>query len=426
MNGQVSDLLQAGPMVGYADYREALIWVQTTESAKVQIAFWNDEEERRITESVITEEEDAFVAKLFPSKLTYGKEYKYELLINGKVVIRPYELSFQALEYWQYRSDPPEIQFALGSCYYNNEPKDDRPGRPYGAEFGIFDNILAKQPDFMMWLGDNTYLRTPDLYSRDGILHRYTRDRSNAQLQALLGSVHNYAIWDDHDYGPNDSDRTYELKNQTEEIFNLFWGNPNTNQTGTGGITGKFHWGDLDFFLLDNRYHRDANRMKSDDKELLGRAQIDWLINSMVSSRAPFKFVCIGGQTVSSAAVYENYANYTKERDYLLQRLEEEKIEGVIFLSGDRHHSEISKMDRQDAYPLHDFTCSPLTSGTHKYRDEGNKYAIEGFTYNEKNFGFIEVVGPRKKRKLVYTLYDNLGNQIYQYNLNAADLRYTD
>lgn len=426
VSSQDNTLLQSGPMVGFSDYREVLIWVQTKESADVRISYWNTEEPRRTTSVVTTKKEDAFIAKLYPDSLTYGQKYSYELFINGAKVERPYDLSFQSLNYWQYRTDPPEIQFALGSCYYNNEPKDDRPGRPYGDQFGIFDQILAKQPDFMMWLGDNTYLRTPDLYSKRGLLHRYTRDRSNSELQALLGSVHNYAIWDDHDYGPNDSDQTYELKEETERIFNLFWGNPNTNLTGEGGITGRFHWGDIEFFLLDNRYHRDPNRLKSEDKVLLGNAQVEWLIKSLVSSRATFKFVCIGGQTVSSADVYENYATFSKERDYLLKRLDEEKIEGVIFLSGDRHHSEISRMDRQGAYPLHDFTCSPLTSGTHKYRDEGNKYAIAGLTYNEKNFGFIEVVGPRKKRSLVYTLYDNLGNQIYQYNLAASDLTYPD
>lgn len=32
--------LQAGPMNGYVTFREAAIWVQTTESAKVTAVYW--------------------------------------------------------------------------------------------------------------------------------------------------------------------------------------------------------------------------------------------------------------------------------------------------------------------------------------------------------------------------------------------------
>ena len=34
------NLLQSGPMVGYSDFREALIWVQTTEAAEVKIGYF--------------------------------------------------------------------------------------------------------------------------------------------------------------------------------------------------------------------------------------------------------------------------------------------------------------------------------------------------------------------------------------------------
>ena len=68
------------------------------------------------------------------------------------------------------------------------------------------------------------------------------------------------------------------------------------------------------------------------------------MINALSYSEAPFKFIAIGGQVLSSGAVYENYANYPEERKYLLDKIREAKIEGVIFLDGDRHHSVLSKM----------------------------------------------------------------------------------
>jgi len=35
-----ADLLQSGPMLGYSEMKEVLLWVQTKEKAKVQFAYW--------------------------------------------------------------------------------------------------------------------------------------------------------------------------------------------------------------------------------------------------------------------------------------------------------------------------------------------------------------------------------------------------
>ena len=419
-----SSLLQSGPMLGYSGFREVLVWVQTTDEASVKIGYFKEGENERFTDVFKTTKEADYIAKLFPQDLEYGQSYTYKLYLNNQLVAFDYPLSFQTQTLWQWRTDPPEFSFAIGSCFYANETKDDRPGKPYGGEYTIFNSIHQKAPDFMMWLGDNVYLRTPDFLTNTGIRHRFRHARSIPELQPLLSSTHHYAIWDDHDYGPNDADRSYVNKQLTEKAFNDYWGNPNTDATNKGGITGQFMWQDVAFFLLDNRYHRAPNKLRSDDKALLGRNQIDWLIDALRSTRAPFKFICIGGQTVSNAAVYENYATYPTEREYLLQRIEEEKIEGVIFLSGDRHHTEISKMPRSSSYPLHDFTCSPLTSGTHRPKDENNDFILKDKTYYERNFGIITISGSRTDRQLKLTIYNSQGQAQWDYNVSARELKY--
>lgn len=145
----------------------------------------------------------------------------------------------------------------------------------------------------------------------------------------------------------------------------------------------------VEFFMMDDRYHRAPNDATDPNKDYLGKEQLDWLIDALTSSKAPFKIVMIGGQVISNAAVFENYATFPRERNELLNRLNQEKIEGVIFLSGDRHHTEISKLDRPGAYPLIDITCSPLTAGNHQPRDEGNTLQLAGKTFYERNFGII-------------------------------------
>ena len=317
------DLVKSGPMVGYSTMQEVLLWVQTSENAKVHFEYYEIENPtiRFKTDEKITVKKTGFVAKLLADEVLPGKKYNYEIFINDLKVERDYKMEFQAQELWKWRTDPPDVSFVIGSCSYVNEPQFDRPGEPYGSNFEIFNSINIKSPDFMLWLGDNTYLRESDWNSRTGFIKRYSHTRALSELQPLLASTHHYATWDDHDYGPNNSDGSFWLKETASEIFKLFWTNPNYDVTGKGGITGFFQWSDLDFFLLDNRYHRTSNNNFTGNRQILGKDQIDWLINALTFSQATFKFIAMGGQVISSGAVYENYATYPEERKYLLDKI---------------------------------------------------------------------------------------------------------
>ena len=279
----------------------------------------------------------------------------------------------------------------------------------------------------MVWMGDNTYLREVDWNSRTGFLHRYTHTRSLEELQPLLASTHHYAIWDDHDYGPNDSDGSYWLKETASEIFKLFWGNPNYDVIGEGGITGSFQWADLQFFLLDNRYYRTSDNNFTENRQMLGKKQIDWLINALTSSQAPFKFIVIGGPVLSTEAWYENYATFADERHYLLQKIREAKIEGVIFLDGDRHHTILSVYkENKDVYPLYDLTCSSLTAGVSSNSEALNTNGIEETFVIQHNFGLLNVSGPRLDRVLNISICDKDGKVLWTRNIREQDLKYKD
>ena len=66
-------------------------------------------------------------------------------------------------------------------------------------------------------------------------------------------------------------------------------------------------------------------------------------------------------------------------------------------MSGDRHHTEISRMERPEAYPLIDITCSPLTSGVHNPGDEGNTYQVKRKTFNEEKLWHCQCFWSSKK-----------------------------
>lgn len=421
------NLLQSGPMVGYSTMREALLWVQTTQGSEVYFEYFDSQnpKKRFKTATYTTNQKEGFVAKLIADKILPGKEYSYEVYINGKKVVKPYPMKFQSQTLWQWRTDPPEVNFAIGSCTFINEERFDRAGKPYGSGYEIFQSIHEKKPDFMLWLGDNTYLREADWNSRTGIVHRYTHTRSLKELQPLLASTHHYAIWDDHDFGPNDSDGSFVMKRTASEVFKLFWGNPNYDVIEKGGITGAFEWADLHFFLLDNRYYRTSNKNFTGKRQLLGKKQINWLINALASSKAPFKFIAIGGQVLSTEAAHENYATFPKERAYLLNKIREAKIEGVIFLDGDRHHTALSKMQENASfYPLYDLTCSPLTSGAYPSEEKANEFKLKETLFGKQNFGILNVSGPRTNRVLTITIFDKTGTQVWTKVINAMDLKY--
>lgn len=419
-------LLQSGPMVGYSTMREVVVWVQTKAPAKVQILYWEkgNPNPQHYSDPVQTEKSSAYTAHILADKVQPGKTYKYTLLINGKKVSRPYELEFKSQSLWQHRTDPPTVKFAVGSCAFMNDEPYDRPGNPYGGQPEIFTSIHAKKPEMMVWLGDNVYLREADWNSRTGIQYRYTHDRALSELQPLLGSTHHYATWDDHDFGPNDSDRGYQMKETTLETFKDFWANPGYGIDGDPGVYGSFQWADLQFFMLDNRYHRTPNDCKTCNCTWLGETQYQWLIDGLKTSKAPFKFVCIGGQVISGEAKFETYINQCpEERKKLIDKIVAEKIDGVIFMDGDRHHTELSKYQPTGFYPLYDLTVSPLTSGAYDGDPTVNKYYVDGTYVGKRNFGLLEVTGPEKDRKLKIGIYDVNGAEIWNREIAAKELK---
>lgn len=422
-----ADLLRSGPMVGYSEMREVMLWVQTKTPAKVKIAYFDqaNPSAKLYTKEILTDPDKACATHLVAT-VEPGIRYQYELYINDQLVNFNYPLTFQSQALWHWRTDPPNFKFAFGSCAYTNEDPYDRPGKPYGGEYVIYQSIFDKHPDFMIWGGDNIYLREPDWNTRTGILHRYTHFRSLPEIQPLWASVHHYAIWDDHDFGPNDSDRGFWMKEQTFEAFKLFWANPNYNLTGQGGITGTFFWNDVQFFLLDNRYFRSPNNLVEGDKEMFGKAQLQWLIDALTYSQASFKVIVTGGQLFNNALVYENYINHhAEEREIFLNALRKANIPGVVVLSGDRHHTEMTKFTDNMPYPFYEITISPLTSGSAGDRaaSEPNNYRIPGTYFGDRNFSMVEVSGELKNRKMTITVFDNKGGEVWKQEILAQDLK---
>ncbi|WP_136669269.1 alkaline phosphatase [Flavobacterium sp. H122] len=423
-----NSLLQSGPMVGYCEMTEAKIWVQTTTAANVKIMYSpaDNVKEIQYSNEVLTNKDSGYTAHLVLDGLSPGKKYNYVVYINNKKVNLPYETTFSSKKLWQWRENAPDFTVALGSCTYVNQPEVDRPGKPYGSEYEIFTSIAGKNPDIMLWGGDNIYLREADWDSKTGVYHRYTHTRSIKEIQPLLARAQNFAIWDDHDFGPNDADRSYYFKNVTQKAFKDFWANKSygLDAAQSQGTFSTFNWGDAQFFLLDDRFFKSPNDRVTGQRTLLGKEQLEWLIDALSASKASFKIIVIGGQVLNSAAKYENYETYPEEKEYLLSEIEKNKVRGVLFISGDRHFSELSMLPRPSSYSLYDWTVSPLTSGaSNSAEKEENKYRVAGSLFMQHNFGTISFSGDKDNRQLKLSLFDKDGKELWNKVITKKELQ---
>lgn len=402
-------------MAGPPDLMETTIWMQCHGPCTANITYWPVAEPgKTVTTKLQTSDADRAHAMDFRlGPLVPGTNYNYSVSVDGTRITFADTLTFRTQTLWKHRTDPPPFKLALGSCTYINEPAYDRPGRSYGDSYGVFDAIAAKDPDVMLWLGDNVYLREPDWGSWSGFLHRYTHTRSTTEMQRLLRSTSHAAIWDDHDFGPNDGDASFVGAKMAREAFDIFWPNPTNGVPGVEGTTSMFSYYDADIFLMDDRTFRVPGENKTSEPAMLGSEQVEWLIRALKYSDASFKLVAVGSQVLNPAAVYENMSTIPKERDELLRRIEEEGIKGVVFLTGDRHFTELSTLQLKDGRTIYDLTTSPITSGPYAPK-ETNALRVEGTLVDQRNFGTLEFSGAKGARTMLIRVFDNTGKQLWE------------
>lgn len=430
--------LLAGPMPGYMEHRETVIWFQTQCVKTTSIEYWevSDNASPNLKNPVKTvtrktEGCDPESHHFVLGELKMGATYKYRIILDGKVQAFGYPLIFKTKPLWEWRTDAPDFNFLLGSCMYVNDSAYDRPGNPYGQGTGILLKMNEVKSDFMLWLGDNVYTREADFGSESGLKYRYRHTRAEKNLQPFLASRHHYATWDDHDYGNNDACKTYSLKETTRQLFKEYWANKTYGQNGQG-IYSMFSYSDADFFMLDDRWFRDyqfISEKTNPGKTQLGEEQIQWLFNSLSQSRAVFKFIIVGGQFLNEHTTKESYNFYKTERERILNFIIENKISGVIFLTGDRHLSEVIKNEKVKSslgYTLYDFTCSPISSrisDISKLEEFNNPTRLANTLVMENNFGNISIAGAKGKRILTMQCFDKNGQLKWEHKIAQDELK---
>ena len=408
-------IVVAGPVIGNVTQHTARLWIGYKGNVPTILTLQDT-----LDKTIIT---PIKISKLGYSKTDTAAIADFEGLQSGHCYAavssikakKPVHCSFVTPD----DSAVKDFDFLVGSCALMNTGIT-RVAFP-GASVRIFRHMAQAKASMMVWLGDNIYYLINDFKSYSNMFFRNLDVRCKfGLLNTFLATQPNYTIWDDHDYGWNDSDKHFPLKDTALIVYKAFWPNYYVDSQITYFTFRRY---DAQFFMTDGRWFRDKEGDTSTD--FLGQQQLIWLKNELQNSNATFKFICIGSQVLNDNHHGESYAKFPKERNELLDFIADRNIKGVIFLTGDKHYSELSLRDWR-GYPLFDFTCSPITSpvvarnGMAAYK---NSYSVKGSVFYRKNYGRIYLTGHAGARVCHLELHGKSGAKIWEYSIDANSIQ---
>ncbi len=375
------DWVKAGPMIGHVGRHSVRVWIRLAKGTKfgVRGTLVEATGHRAVSPSAIENLGDQI--RLIRFK---GLPPDTELIVQifeGKFPTRGVALSLRTAPEW---SQFGMVRIGFGSCCNDVQfPKAK-----------IFAAAAHEKPDLFLFGGDNSYYVREyeveritkkgekkievriDTTSGDGdwksggrMFARQLTTRRNAWLQPLIRNVPCYAIWDDHDYGPNDADRTFEERKKSLRVFKKMWANRDYGIKGTKGCFSSFRRGPVEVFLMDCRYHKYVKTkahpdVAANECTIWGAEQFKWLCDGLAESEAPVKMIVNGTPFMSRPKTGEGHFREARvEYNGLLTHLEKHRIGGVVFLTGDRHYTEMMTLRRGDQSMILEFTSSPVSWG---------------------------------------------------------------
>jgi len=386
-------------------------WVRVSGSFPVLVEYGTNAglDNARRTEPVTASKEADYTVVLNLTDLDPETTYHYRVHVNGRP--SPHSGVFTAQTA---PAGPAAFRVSFGSCARVQAD----PHQP------IWNGVAAIEPDLFFWVGDNIY---GDALDPDILAEEYRRQFTVPALRPVLATVAQLAVWDDHDFGLNDHDRTHPAKEEALEVFKRYWANPAYGLPETPGVFFTYSYGGVDFFFLDCRYHRDPNAQPDGpDKTLLGAGQLAWLKEALNASEAPFK-VLISGSGFNSAKGMggDSWASYIHERDALFNYIRDEGISGVVLLSGDTHTGEFNAIPWSDhgGYDFYELVSSPLAQGASRgWRNRSPELRVRT-PYEDVNAGWLEFDMTANPPTLTLNLIDAEGKAVWDpVTITAADL----
>lgn len=269
-----------------------------------------------------------------------------------------------------------EYRFAFGGCNFQ------RFGQAHWKTIG------AEKPDLWVWNGDIIYADGSTMETRRREYAHLKNNKFYAAFRAVTSIV---GVWDDHDFNANNSSGNFAGKVESQRAVLDFLDEPAASpRREQEGIYTSYRIaeseGAVRLVLLDGRYFRDD---PGPDADMLGETQWKWLEAELAKakgSRDEAIFIVSGTQVIPDEAGADRWDQYPKARKRLFELLGAVDMP-VVFLSGDRHHAEFSKLEvRGRTY--YEATSSGLTHGA--FFASPNRHRV-GPLYVGKNYGLVDL-----------------------------------
>jgi alkaline phosphatase D len=337
-----------GPLVGAVTDRSVRIWARGARPGELRVQYrvsgtaaW--------TTAPATAAFDAardHTAVVTVTGLTPATAYEYRLGVD--CVVDP--LSKGVFRTLPAPASTGRVRFAFGA---------DLTGPPYSG----FPNVAAGNPDFMLFGGDNLYADAAPAATTTAEYYAKYRDQwGEAFFRQFTAQAPNLMMWDDHEITNDWSSGQTGRYLQARPAFDAYQGGHNPPPRVAGGTYFALRAGPADLYVLDTRSFRSPNSATDNaSKTMLGATQKADLKAWLAASTAPFKFIASSVPFNDFATTgNDSWRGFTTERGELLRYIRDNRIGGVVLVSGDQHWSAVFRNTSITPYRFYEFMPTPL------------------------------------------------------------------
>jgi alkaline phosphatase D len=450
-NDLASGPLRSGPMLGRLGQGTAQVWARARGTHQLTLTVYSPTHPSHVVTTLhATPKIASACCVVFQvDGLDAGHDYPYTISSTDGTTARHTLRCAPA-------TTARRARIVFGSCmrYWapaTSKASADANGKlPPSLSPHIFASMAGEQPDILLLTGDNSYwLSGEPLYpaqtgessdpaQRVQDMTIRLRYRNYAPFRAILPSLSTVAIWDDHDYGADNSYAANSVKQMAQADFDLVWAQRDTSDPGYG-IATTVRYGPVELFLTDGRWFRARD---GENTTILGTNQLRWLQHALRDSDAPVKVV-VSGSVVFPHFVTGSLAGHDIEGwridanpdlKELKGFIDTNDIRGVVFLSGDLHvgyllHYPGLSLDggakrgpdfweAVSSPLLNDAQPSKIRKGSKIVYDPG---VIDELT--EQNYGLLDVDLDRSGQEIALAIKTAAGQLGVQRHASLATLR---
>lgn len=265
-----------------------------------------------------------------------------------------------------------------------------------GSDFRSFSAIRAENPLLFIHLGDLHY-ENISVNDQDVFHQAYDKVLKSPRQATLYREIPTIYVWDDHDYGPNNSDGTSITKPAAAAAYRSRV--PHYPLEESTSIYHSFDVGRVRFIVTDQRSAASPNSdTDNSSKTMLGTAQKTWFKNLLSNSPGMLiVWVCPRWFGKGAVAGGDSWGGFTTERTELADHIKANCLGRVIILAADLHTLAIDDGTNHDfatggGCPIPIFQSAALDQsvfiGTDATYSEGGQFTNRG------QYGTMEVSDP--------------------------------